>query len=142
MSDLTVPSPSVRVSTPAQTVAAKAPASAASTAPAQPAVNSSPVATSSSATNFSAEQAGGSQGTSTSVNQDSRPDTVRSSQAAASSGSSILTVRDSDTGQLIVKLIDKDNNAVITQFPSVTQLSNYPKINNNQIQPNTIDEKI
>ncbi len=47
---------------------------------------------------------------------------------AISPSSNIMSYRDSETGRLIIRLIDKDNNAVISEFPSKTMLGNYPKI--------------
>ncbi|WP_085908716.1 hypothetical protein [Kiloniella majae] len=45
----------------------------------------------------------------------------------ASLASNIMTYRDSESGRLVVRLIDEDNNAVISEFPSKTMLGNYPK---------------
>ncbi|WP_085904321.1 flagellar protein FlaG [Kiloniella majae] len=49
--------------------------------------------------------------------------------AAATSqlSSNIVTYRDSESGRLVVRLIDENNNAVISEFPSKTMLGNYPK---------------
>ncbi|WP_085900803.1 hypothetical protein [Kiloniella majae] len=47
--------------------------------------------------------------------------------AASQLSSNIVTYRDSDSGRLVVRLIDENNNAVISEFPSKTMLGNYPK---------------
>ena len=51
-----------------------------------------------------------------------------SSSQAVTSLSNIMTYRDSESGQLVVRLVDANNNSVISQFPSKTMLGNYPKI--------------
>ncbi|WP_417430184.1 flagellar protein FlaG [Kiloniella sp.] len=52
-----------------------------------------------------------------------------SSVGGATVSSNIFTYRDSDSGRLVVKVIDENNNAVISEFPSKTMLGNYPKAN-------------
>ncbi|KLN60322.1 hypothetical protein WH96_14225 [Kiloniella spongiae] len=47
--------------------------------------------------------------------------------AASQLSSNIVTYRDSESGRLVVRLIDENNNAVISEFPSKTMLGNYPK---------------
>ncbi|KKJ76497.1 hypothetical protein WH95_11785 [Kiloniella litopenaei] len=47
--------------------------------------------------------------------------------AASQLSSNIVTYRDSESGRLVVRLIDEKNNAVISEFPSKTMLGNYPK---------------
>jgi uncharacterized FlaG/YvyC family protein len=46
---------------------------------------------------------------------------------AATLASNIMTYRDSESGRLVVRLIDEHNNSVISEFPSKTMLGNYPK---------------
>ncbi|WP_417454260.1 flagellar protein FlaG [Kiloniella sp.] len=55
----------------------------------------------------------------------------------ASLASNIMTYRDSESGRLVVRLIDEDNNAVISEFPSKTMLGNYPKQSNFPLEVNT-----
>ncbi|WP_299376392.1 hypothetical protein [uncultured Kiloniella sp.] len=47
--------------------------------------------------------------------------------APSQPSSNIVTYRDSESGRLVVRLIDENNNAVISEFPSKTMLGNYPK---------------
>ena len=54
-------------------------------------------------------------------------DQPSSTSPVISSSSNIVTYRDSDSGRLVVKLIDENSNAVVTEFPSKTMLGNYPK---------------
>ncbi|WP_120496216.1 hypothetical protein [Kiloniella sp. EL199] len=54
---------------------------------------------------------------------DGAVDTAATSQLS----SNIVTYRDSESGRLVVRLIDENNNAVISEFPSKTMLGNYPK---------------
>ncbi|MEH6632608.1 MAG: hypothetical protein V7776_17465 [Halopseudomonas aestusnigri] len=133
MSDLTVPSPSVPTSLPSQVAAPKAVAPkvvsvpSASAPPTNPVVKSE-VANTTSGTNIASKS--------------NKIEAPISTSAAPTGASNILTFRDNDTGRLIIKLIDKDNNAVITQFPSLTQLGNYPKVNVSPVQVRTVDEEI
>ena len=68
--------------------------------------------------------------------------TMHSPEAVASLASNIMTYRDSESGRLVVRLIDEDNNAVISEFPSKTMLGNYPKQSNFPLEVNaSLDTK-
>lgn len=56
---------------------------------------------------------------------------------ATTLSSNIMTYRDSDSGRLVVRLVDKNNNAVISEFPSKTMLGNYPKPSSFLTETNT-----
>ncbi len=132
MSDLTVSNPVA----PTRTVTSVKPT-------VSPAIVSAPIANTSSPNQVTAVSL--TEISSSGTNVASKEDDVQA-QVPVSSGTSgasnILTYRDNDTGKLIIQLIDKDNNAVIAQFPSLTQLGNYPKINNAPTQVSTIDKEI
>ncbi|MCZ4280513.1 flagellar protein FlaG [Kiloniella laminariae] len=126
MSDLTISSPFVRVSTPATAAASPAPvarvgATRKSVSPVAEAEAKIPLRSKGEAV---------------------VPQKASLSSSAPAATANILTFRDNDTGRLIIKLVDKDNNSIITEFPSQSMLSNYPKINTNPVQIRTVDEKI
>ena len=134
MSDLTISSSRVPISSPNQAPTPKVAASKVT-----PTV-SSVVASSVSILNVSEPEVAKSGANIASIKGDAQ---ARGPVSTGTSGASnILTFRDNDTGRLIIKLIDKDNNAVIAQFPSLTQLGNYPKINYGPPQVSTIDKEI
>lgn len=50
-----------------------------------------------------------------------------SNVSGAQLSSNIMTYRDGESGRLVVRLVDNNNNAIISEFPSKTMLGNYPK---------------
>ena len=63
-----------------------------------------------------------------------------SRSAVVGNSSNIMTYRDSDSGRLVVRVVDKNNNAVISEFPSKTMLGNYPKLTSPDLS-SSIDTK-
>ncbi|MFD2207961.1 flagellar protein FlaG [Kiloniella antarctica] len=64
-----------------------------------------------------------------------------SAKAGGNGSSNIMTYRDSDSGRLVVRVVDENSNAVISEFPSKTMLGNYPKIVPSSVTPD-VDTKV
>ncbi len=65
---------------------------------------------------------------------------VVSAKVTVNNSSSIMTYRDSESGRLVVRVVDENSNALISEFPSKTMLGNYPKTVSSSSTP-SVDTK-